>query len=166
MKKWYKEAYFDKRTWILENFDKLNLTSDETLVLLLIDYAKDANIEINNSYLADKLKKTSNDVDIIISGLVAKNYLNIKADVNGIDFNIDSVFDADLTKIEEIDNKDVYDIYSDLIGKPLTPNDMMKINDLISEYGDNKVIDAIRVAEAYRKLNLNYIEGILKNEEE
>ena len=36
MKKWYKESYFNGINWILENFDKLNLSADEALVLMLI----------------------------------------------------------------------------------------------------------------------------------
>ena len=31
MKKWYKESYFDRKNWILENFDKLSLNSEEKL---------------------------------------------------------------------------------------------------------------------------------------
>lgn len=165
MKKWYQQSYFDKKIWILENFDKLNLTSEETLLVLLIDYASKANIEINNKYLASKLKKESNEIDLLISSLVAKGYLNIEVLSNGINFNIDSLFDEDLVKLECLDNKDVFDVYSDLVGKPATSQEMMKLNDLINEYGDNKVIDAIRVAEAYRKYSLSYIESILKNEE-
>lgn len=164
MKKWYKEAFFDRRAWILENFDKLNLTSDETLVVLLIDYARISNTEINNNYLANKLKKDTKEIDSIISSLVAKGFLSIEAGSKGVVFNIDSLFDEDLVKMEQLDNKDVYDIYSDLIGKPATVSEMEKINDLISEYGDNKVKDAMRIAEAYRKYNLSYIESILRNE--
>ena len=37
MKKWYKESYFDRQNWILENYDQLNLSNDETLFLLLIE---------------------------------------------------------------------------------------------------------------------------------
>lgn len=165
MKKWYQQTYFDKKIWILENFDKLNLTSEETLVVLLIDYASNNNIKINNKYLASKLKKESNEIDVLISSLVSKGYLKIEVLNNEINFNIDSLFDEDLIKLEELENKNVYDIYSDLVGKPATSQEMMKLSDLINEYGDNKVIDAIRIAEAYRKYNLSYIESILKNEE-
>ena len=35
---------------------------------------------------------------------------------------------------------------------------------LVNEYGENNFIEAVRIAEAKRKLNLAYIEGILKNE--
>lgn len=165
MKKWYKELYFDKRTWILENIEKLNLTCEETLTVLLIDYARQANILVNNKFLGTKLQKTSEQIDNIVSSLVSKGYLNIKVENGNVNFDIDGLFDEDLAKLEEIDNKDIYEIYSDLIGKPATTSEMMKINDLLNEYGENKVIDAFRMAEAYRKCNLNYIESILKNEE-
>ena len=41
MKKWYKESYFDANNWLLENYDKLGLNSDEVLMLLLIVLGKD-----------------------------------------------------------------------------------------------------------------------------
>ena len=31
MKKWYKQPYFDRRNWILENYEKLSLTNEETM---------------------------------------------------------------------------------------------------------------------------------------
>ena len=31
MKKWYKESYFNGINWILENFDKLNISADELM---------------------------------------------------------------------------------------------------------------------------------------
>lgn len=164
MKKWYKQAYFNRRNWILENFDILNLTCEETILMLLIDYSKEANIELTIEYLEKKLKKDSKQIDEIIARLVAKNYLKIEANENGICFDIDSLFDEDLAKLEDIDNKDTYDIVETFLARPLTASEMMKVNDLIENFGENKLIDAIRLAEAYRKNSLNYVEGILNNE--
>ena len=36
-------------------------------------------------------------------------------------------------------------------------------NDLLEKYNENDFIDAIRVAEAYRKASLAYVEGVLRN---
>lgn len=164
MKKWYKQSYFDRQMWVLENFDKLNLTHEETLLILLIDYAYKANVEINNNFLCEKLNIDSKALDVLLSSLVAKGYLNIKANKRGVSFNIDGLFEFDPDKFEQSESKSIYEMAENLIGKPLTPNDYMKLNDCIDKYGDNKVIDAIRMSEAYRKYNLNYVEGILKND--
>lgn len=164
MKKWYKQSYFNRRNWILENFDKLNLSSEETLLILLIDFSKEAGIEINNEYLEKKLNKDSKQIDEIVSRLVAKNFLKIEVNEKGIIFNIDNLFEEDLAKLEDIENRDAFDIVETFLGRPLTTIEMMKVNDLIEEFSENKLIDAIRVAEAYRKNSLNYVEGILNNE--
>ena len=39
------------------------------------------------------------------------------------------------------------------------------MSDLINKYSEKKFIEALRKAEAQRKLSMNYIAGILNNEE-
>ena len=166
MKKWYKQPYFNRKAWILENFDKLNLNSDEVMTILLIDYAKDSKKKLNYEFLCSKLRLSTKELDKILSSLVGKHYLSINANEKGVSFDIDGIFEFDPEKYEIVDNKNVYDILSDLLNKPLTPNELQKTNDLLNKYGENKLIDAIRTAEAYRKSSLAYVEGILRNEKQ
>lgn len=163
MKKWYKQPYFNRRAWILENFDKLNLTSDETLTILLIDFSKESKKKIDYNYLCSKLSLDTKHLDKILASLVAKHYLVIKATDKGVSFDIDQIFEFDPDKYEVSENDDLYDIVSEFLNKPLTPTELQKTNDLLEKYGENKVIDAIRTAEAYRKSSLAYVEGILRN---
>ena len=86
MKKWYQESYFDRKNWILENFDKLNLNSDETLLILLIDLCKTNRKSVTYDYLISKLHKTSKQIDVIIAGLVNKHYLKITNNAKGLVF--------------------------------------------------------------------------------
>lgn len=164
MKKWYKEKYFNRRNWILDNFDKLSLSPLETMTLLIIDFSKQNNVDINNEYLCTKLKIDSKELDTVLSSLVSKSYLKINVNEKGIFFDIDGLFDEDVDKMDDLDNKNIYEIWEDVTGKPATPNDMMKIKDLHDEYGEEELINAIRMADAYRKYTLSYVEGILKNE--
>ncbi len=163
MKKWFKQPYFNRRVWLIENFDKLNLSNDEFVVVLLIDYCKEFNKEISYDYLCTKLKINTKKLDIILASLVSKHYLVIKANKK-ISFDIENIFEFDEEQYDLTIHKDIYDIVSDLISRPLTPNEMIKVNDLIEKYGENDLIDAVRSAEAYRKYSLAYVEGILKNE--
>ncbi|MDO4500966.1 MAG: hypothetical protein Q4B60_06815 [Erysipelotrichaceae bacterium] len=163
MKKWYKQPYFNRRTWILENFDKLNLNSQETMVILLVDYAKEAKKKLNYEYLCDKLAIEPKELDSVLSNLVAKHYLNINANEKGISFDIDNIFEFDPEKYEVVENTSILDAVSDFLNKPLTPNELMKTKDLLDKYGEEKLLDALRMAEAYRKYTLAYVEGILKN---
>ena len=164
MKKWYQESYFDRKNWILENYDKLNLNSDETLLILLIDLCKTNRKAVTYDYLISKLHKTSKQIDVIIAGLVNKHYLKITNNAKGLVFDIDGIFEFDPQRYEIAENKDLYDMVSDTFGKPLSPLELQKMNDLISEYGQKPFIEALRIAEARRKLKMVYIEGVLRNE--
>lgn len=164
MKKWYKQPYFNRRIWILENFDKLNLSTDEVVLLLIIDYATNNRITINYDYLMNKLNYDSNKVDSIIEKLVSKKYLSIKPTDEGVSFIIDGLFDFDTDKYELVDNKGVYEVAEDLLKRPLSNNELQKVSDLLGEYKADEIIDAIRVAEAYRKASIDYVASILRNE--
>ena len=163
MKKWYKESYFNRKNWILENFDKLNITNDELVLILLIDLCKESRKQITYEYLTAKLNKPVKEIDKIIASLVSKNYLNLGSNAKGLVLDIDNLFEFDLDKYEVSDNKDLYDTLGDLFGKPLTPNELQKVNDLLNEYSEKDILEAVRIAEANRKLKLSYIEGILRN---
>lgn len=165
MKKWYREPYFDKQIWILENFNKLNLSAEEAMIVLLIDYCKTNNKKITYDYLCEKMNIDAKKLDELLALLVSKHCLKIMADTNGIFFDIDGLFDFDEDKYEEVVNEDVYEIVSYFLSRPLIGDELIKTNELIEKYGENKFIDALRMAEAYRKHNLAYVEGILKNEE-
>ena len=164
MKKWYKESYFDRQNWILENYDQLNLSSDETLFLLLVELAKKNRKTITYDYLSKKLNKTSTEVDKMIADLVSKHYLKLSANDKGLIFDYDEIFEFDPNRYEISDEKDLYDITSDVFNKPLSLTELQKMNDLLEQYGKEHFIEALRIAEAQRKLSMSYIEGILRND--
>ena len=164
MKKWYKESYFDRKNWILENFDKLNLNSDETLLILLVDLCRTNKKNITYEFLTTKLKKTNKEIDKIIASLVNKHYLKLSTNSKGLVFDIENIFEFDPEKYEINENKDLYDTVSDVFNKPLNSTELQKINDLLEEYGQKSFIQALRIAEAQKKLKMSYIGGILRNE--
>ena len=163
MKKWYKESYFDPANWILDNFDKLNLDSNETVLLLLIDLCKNSHRNITYDYLKEKMRMNQKQIDGIIAGLVAKHYLKLSINSRGLVFDISSLFEFDPERYEIAENRDLYDVVGDIFGKPLSLSDLQKMNDLLDCYGKEKFIEALRIAEAQKKLKMSYIEGILKN---
>ena len=163
MKKWYKESYFNRKNWILENFDKLNLSNDELVLVLLIELCKESKKQITYEYLTQKLNMSIKDVDKIIASLVGKHYLNLSVNAKGLVLDIDNLFEFDPEKYQISENTNLYDTLGDLFGKPLTPAELQKVNDLLNEYSEKQILEAVRIAEANRKLKLSYIEGILRN---
>jgi len=164
MKKWYKESYFDRKNWILENFDKLNLSSEETLLILLVDLCRINKKAITYDYLTQKLRKTNKEIDKIIASLVNKHYLKLSTNSRGLVFDIENIFEFDPDKYEINENKDLYDTVSEVFNKPLSSTELQKMNDLLEEYGQKRFTQALRIAEAQKKLKMSYIEGILRNE--
>lgn len=164
MIKWYKEPYFDKVSWLLTNFEKINITADELVFVLLIDYAKKNKIKITYEYFNQKLNSTNEDVDNLIASLVSKKYLKIVTNEKGVFFDIDGLFEFDPNQYDAVVNKDIYETLADTFNRPLTPMELQKASDLIKEYGQNKFNDALRTAEAYKKVSMAYIEAVLKNE--
>ncbi len=164
MKKWYRESYFDREKWILENFNKLNLDAEETLFLLLIDLCKTTKRAITYDYLIEKLRMPTKEIDRIIASLVAKHYLKLSTNARGLVFDIEGIFEFDPDRYEIAENKDLYDTTEEVFGRPMSSNELQKMNDLINEFGQNAFIDALRISEAQRKVKMAYIEGILRNE--
>ena len=164
MKKWYKESYFNRKNWILENFNKLNLNSDETLFILFVELCKESKRNITYELLCDNFKTDVKHIDKIIASLVNKGYLSLSTNSRGLVLDIDAIFEFDPNTFEISENKDLYDTLNDVFGKPLTQLELEKVNDLVNEYGQAKLLQATRIADANRKLKLSYIEGILRNE--
>ena len=163
MKKFYQESYFNRKNWILENFDKLNITNDELVLILLIELCKESKRSITYEYLTQKLNRSIKEVDRIIASLVSKHYLELSTNAKGLVLDINNIFEFDPQKYEVIENNNLYDKLGDLFGKPLTPSELQKVNDLLNEYSEKDILEAVRIAEANRKLKLSYIEGILRN---
>ena len=164
MKKWYKQSYFNRRNWILENYDKLNICNDEVLFLLLIDFAKENRKPITYEYLRSKLSCDDKKIDKMIASLHEKHFLTISSTTRGVSFDIEGIFEFDPGEYESIENVDIFSAFESLKKRPLSPIEMQKLSDLVEKYGDNRVNDAIREAEAYSKTSLSYIEAILANE--
>ena len=165
MKKWYKESYFNRNNWILENYDKLGLGADEVLLLLLVELNRAGKGKITYEYLQTKLSKDGKQIDKIIAGLVNKHYLKLSTNSRGLVFDIEPLFEFDPERYEIVENADLYDTVTEVFGKPLSPSELQKMNDLIDEYGQKRFNQALRIAEAQKKLKMSYVEGILRNEE-
>jgi DNA replication protein len=163
MEKWYKKNYVNTRDWIIENLEYLNLTAKETVIVLLIDYLNNSNIEINNEILSNKSNIDLKDIDNILSSLVSKRYLLIKATVKGVVFNLDTLFEIEVAKEELVFNAELFNLFEEEFGRPLSQNEMVKINNWRNNYSNKLIIYALRESSLYQKLSFPYINKILLN---
>ena len=93
MKKWYHEPFFDSTSWIFENLMHLNLTPEEALTVLMINYLNSKQIRITNDVLSKRTGLTYEKLDQVIALLCAKNYLDIKATANTVTFQLNGLFE-------------------------------------------------------------------------
>lgn len=162
MKDLYLKPYFKRREWLLENADKLDLSNEELLLCILFDYLDETNEAISYQVLSSKMHVDNNKLDEIIQKLVSKNILKISLSEEGISYDISKVFES-LDNDIDVLKEDIFKSFEDAFNRPLSAFEMQKLSELTSTYGEEKLIEALRSADAYRKLNFAYIEMILKN---
>ncbi len=154
----YQKRFFNRRNWILENISKLNLNSNEVIILLLIDFFNqyDEPLNINNLAKSSNMEKLV--VDETIASLIAKGYLVLLTDSGQISFNIDNIFEV---KNEMIENSDIFEIFESEFGRVLSQKEATIISEWLRMYDYNSIVKALREALIYNKKSINYIDKIL-----
>lgn len=161
--KWYKQNYVNRRDWVLDNLENLQLSHFEALVVLLIDFCNVNDIPVNLEYLATKCHCETSDIDKVISILCSKNYLDIKAISKNIVFDLSRLFDSDTNKQQAENYASIFDLFESEFGRPLVADELTKINEWLKRYDSKLIIYALRQASMYQKVNFAYIQKVLEN---
>ncbi|MEF9967236.1 MAG: DnaD domain protein [Longicatena sp.] len=160
MEKWWNEKFINRRDWILTHLGELSIDSDETMVLLLIDFMNEHRIMVNHGILANKLKKDADDIDNILSQLSAKGYLNLNFKDGSVRFEIDGVFDQGQEKAMAF-NDSLFELFESEFARPLSQMELQRIADWLQTYDQKLISYALREALTYEHKNFDYIERIL-----
>lgn len=164
MTKWWNERYFNKRVWLLDNLQNLHLTLEEAMLLIVVDYHNEFQLDLSLNILSAKCNVAVDKLDNMINNLRTKGYLDIKVVNKKIKFIIDGIFDEN--KVTSYDKSSLYDLFENELGKILSQGDLRRINEWLSMYKEDEIINALREAVIYKKKNLNYIHNILVNSRE
>ena len=160
--KWYEQNYVNHRDWILDNVEELGLNSQELVLVLLIDFYNEHHMEISMEILSKKCHLEMDELDRIISVLCARKYLDIKASSKRIRFVLNGLFEANTARDRSVMDISLFELFEQEFGRTLSQKEMQKISDWNREYERKQIVDALREASTYQKLNLSYIEAILK----
>ncbi|MCI5774364.1 MAG: DnaD domain protein [Erysipelotrichaceae bacterium] len=163
--KWYKQNYVNRRDWILDNLENLQLSHFEAIVVLLIDFCNVNNIPINLEYLAAKCNCDTAVIDKVISVLCAKNYLDIKAINKSVVFDLSKLFEADMNKQQAENYASIFELFESEFGRPLVADELTKIQEWLKRYDSKLIIYALRQASMYQKVNFAYIQKVLENKD-
>ena len=159
---WYKERFINRRDWIIENYEKFNFKPEEGLLCLVIDFLQSNNMEITYDILSKKTNLPKNQIDKILMNLMKKGYLLVDIHHDALFFDLKGLFEYKNEK-EIIINDSIFEMYEKYFGRPLSAKELEKLNDLVKTYSNNELIYALKEAVTNEKINLAYIEAILKD---
>ena len=156
---------------IINNYKKLNITEEEFIILIfIIDYGVD--LEYNPSIFVQELNIDKYKVLELINSLKEKNILTIlikkeNKKVSSEYISLQPLYDKIMNIV--MDNKEkqieidenIYSIFENELGRTLSPLEYEKIKEMVTSYGQELVVEALKEAVYNRANNLRYIETIL-----
>lgn len=156
----WKAPYLDRRTWLLDHLQELNVDCKEILVLLLIDYGNQVHANITHEWIREKIKLEIEEIEEIFMSLSDKGYLDIGLNEGNLEFDISGVFEVKDTN-DEVLQRSLLEVFESEFRRTLSSSEMQRIINLSSKYDERRVRCALNEAVVYQKVNLNYIESIL-----
>ena len=156
---------------IINNYKKLNITEEELIILIfIIDYGVD--LEYNPNIFVQELNIDKYKVLELINSLKEKNILTIlikkeNKKVSSEYISLQPLYDKIMNIV--MDNKEkqieidenIYSIFENELGRTLSTLEYEKIKEMVTSYGQELVVEALKEAVYNRANNLRYIETIL-----
>ena len=158
---WWKKPYINRRDWLLENQSSLKITSDQLLILLMIDFLNSNREVISLDTLSNRTALDISTIDTSMQSLVSKNYLKISVVDGMVDFSIDGIFENGLL-YEHVDES-IFGVFETEFARLLSQSELQTLNTWLKTYPEDMILDALRSAVIYKKLNMKYINSILLN---
>ena len=159
--KWYEQSFINRRDWILENLEYLGLSAKEVLIVLLIDFCNEHRIEITTELMARKTGMSSAEVEETITLLCARRYMEIRASGKRVRFVLNGLFEVDTERDRADGDQSLFGLFESEFGRPLSQKEAQRISDWNRTYEHKMIVEALREASTYQKMNFAYIESIL-----
>ncbi len=157
-KKWYQENYFNRRNWLLENIDKRDLSAQEALILLLIDYHNEFSRGIQLETLARSAHLSMEELDSVMTSLCNKKFLTITSKTK-ISFNIDNVFEEPQKQLTGSEN--LFEMFEEQFSRPLSQREATTLSEWVNIYDSQTILLALREAVLKHRLSFSYIDKVL-----
>lgn len=158
---WWKAAYVNTREWILDHYEEFNLSAQEGIVVLMIDFFNANGKLLTLESLAKQCNMSLDDVDRVLNILCAKRYLSIKVKANAVEFDLSGLYSAENENQPDLCSGSVFDLFESEFSRPLSNAELQRLSEWVMKYDEKLVIYALREALMYQKLSFNYINKIL-----
>ena len=161
----FRQPFFNRRNWILENLEDLDLSLEESMVVLLIDYFNEFNRNVDIPSLANKLNMDGAHIDAILNQLLAKGYLKIEAINRKMVYQLDGLYihTNDAKPCDANVYRNLFDMFETEFKRPLSQKESEMLSEWIATYELKLIEYALREAIIYDKIAFPYIDTILRN---
>lgn len=156
----WEKIYFDRKTFLLEENDRIKLNPTELVVLLYIEHFNQSRQAIDLNLLASKMQINTTQIDQTMTGLIQRGFISLDISDTGVNYRLDGVYQFE-DKVESTELKSLVDMFGDEFKRPLTSNETEKLDYWLIKCGYDYVVHALREAVIYRQLKFPYIDRIL-----
>lgn len=146
--------------WILDHLENLNVSCDEAMVLLVIQFCNDTGIPVSHEAIHQKTKLSIDQIESIFNSLSQKGFLRIDFVDGKIVFLLDGLVHGTSMTGSPLET-DLLSAFEQEFGRALSPNEMERILEMKNHFGQRMMMVALNDAIANEKLNLNYIENVM-----
>lgn len=156
----WEKRYFDRKTFLLEENDRLKLNPFELVILLYIEHYNITQKAIDLNLLAKMMQVSTTQIDQYLTGLIQRGFVSLDISETGVHYRLDGVYQFE-DKAESTELKSLVDMFADEFKRPLTSNETEKLDYWLIKCGYDYVVHALREAVIYRQLKFPYIDRIL-----
>ncbi len=155
--------YIIKADWILDHMIQLDLDTQETLVLLILENHIRLQKHIDPKLLANQTNLSIKEFDSNLTSLIQKGYIKINITEQRVSYELQNIiFDIESTQ-DLSDSTDILDLFEREFKRPLSNNEINKLNDWLMKVGHGFLEHALREAVIYNAVKFEYIDRILIN---
>lgn len=156
------KEYYNYQYYILNNMNELNLSQNQTLVLMFLRYYNETSQEVDFKKIGDNLGIELLEVAQIIEGLLDKKYIALQTSNGYTQYNTNVIYKIEENKANA-QTASIFKKFESGFNRIISQHEVLKINELIQSY-DIKLIEyALREALIHDVKKLEYVEKILIN---
>lgn len=158
-----KEKKMSKLSWVLDNFHRLPLETDETLVVMLITNLQEENEIVSYDILLKKSGFSEEKMNVVLTSLIGgKGLLKITKTETAVEFDLSALFSFDFeTKEKELD-QDMIQLFETEFRRKLSKKELAMVKTMLETTDRLMIMYALREASAYQKYSVQYVGAILK----
>lgn len=157
----WNSPYFDRSCWILSNSGQLSLTSQELLVVLVLDHLHKCRQPYLLETIAEKSHLSEDVVDECFQSLSDKGYLSIDTQGRRLEFHLEGLLDVNAPAAGDPLMQSLFSEFAAEFSRPLSPGEMEQILDLSSHFSRKMILRALDEAGIYEKRSVGYVQAVL-----